>query len=112
LEGSGPEFRNVMDRLVRAGLLRARGRRLFLDQGAEEAVRSLASRATTQLQAQGLIDDEHAIARAEESIVRVIDSLPAPEFERREGGLPPPTVDELVVMRAFAGLCPGLWPLC
>lgn len=112
MESSGAAFGNVTDRLVRAAVDRARSRRLLLEPDAQNAIGDFASRAAMELQDQGLLDDEEAVGRAEQSIVRIVDAVPAP-FERREARQePPPAITEADVMQAFGGLCPGLWPLC
>jgi len=102
----------VTDRLVRAAVDRARSRRLLLGTDAQNAIGEFASRAGIELQEQGLLADEEAVSRAEQSIVSIIDALPA-SFERRGAEQePPPLIGEAAVMQAFAGLCPGLWPIC
>jgi hypothetical protein len=113
MESSGPAFGNVTARLVRVAVDRARSRRVPLSPDGRDAVGELATRAAQALQEQELLTDEPAIERAEQSIQRLIDRLPVSEFERREARYEPPVVvGEGDVMQAFAGLCPGLWPIC
>lgn len=112
MESSGAAFGNVTDRLVRAAVARARSRRQLLSRDGQTALGELASRAALELQEQGLLDDEVAVARTEQSIVRVVDALPRPLERRGARQEPPAEVGEAAVMQAFGGLCPGLWPLC
>lgn len=113
MEAGGPAFGNVTDRLVKTAVGRARSRGVPLSRDGQEAVGALASRAAQALQEEELLADDEAIEHAEQSIQRLVDRLPVPEFERRQADYVPTfEVGEEEVMRAFAGLCPGLWPIC
>jgi hypothetical protein len=114
MEGGDPRFvrARFTDRLARTSVSAARSRGVILVRDGQDALGDLVSRAASELADQGLLDDAAAVARAERSILRLVNALPAPDVETREAGAAPPFADEAAVMRALAGLCPGLWPLC
>jgi hypothetical protein len=113
LEAGGGSFGNVTDRFVRAAVQRARSRRVVIPPDGQDALGEFASRAASELANRRLLDDDDAVNRAEESIVRIVDALPTGGLERRGAGARGPTfADEAVVRQVVAGLCPGLWPIC
>lgn len=111
----GPRRVRVNDRLLRATRSAARAQSVDLSPEGDRALRDLVSRAVRGIDDQGLIDDDDAITRAERSLVQITGELAAPHIGQGVGP-PSPTPTGRIggneVMRAFRGLCPGLWPLC
>ena len=113
MEGGNPRLANVTNRLATLATSAAKERGVILVPEGQDALGELVSRAALALGDEGLLDDDRAVDRAEQALVTLVDQLPTPGLERRAAGGPPPQrVGEQDIMAAFAGLCPGLWPLC
>lgn len=118
MHDSGPQLPNVRSRLASAAVDRARQERLQLASSGQDALGDLVTQAVDRLADEELLGDDDAIARAEASLIRVVDELAihrSPSRERHDLGertSKSPDVDEAAVQQVVAGLCPGFWPFC
>jgi hypothetical protein len=112
MQGSGPQYPAVVNRLTKTAVDEAKRRRLPLVPQGQDALGELASRAALELQDRGLLADESSIARAEDSMRILVQALPGPGVEKRSAGVRDTRLGAAQVDAALMSLCPGLFPLC
>ncbi len=116
MESLGPRLAHVSNRLAKTAADHAQEAELPLTAGGQDALGVLVTQAVDRLLDDGQLDNDTLVARAEASLIRVVDELAALELVGETS--PPreaaakPLLDETAVREVVAGLCPGFWPFC